>query len=140
LRYGYEVRGEASYFEEIPDLQLPEEMRDLAQVIIQNKAGHFNPDDFTDRYEDAVVQLIRAKQAGMPAKAPEQPSRAGNVVNIMDALRRSIAAAGGPAAEPGARSVAQAPAAPRPKAPSKAKDGAAKAPPAAAIPKARKAK
>ena len=143
LRYGYEVRAEDSYFEDIPDLKLPEEMRDLAHVIIEKKAGHFAPGDFTDRYEDAVVQLIRAKQAGMPAKAPEQPPRASNVVSIMDALRKSIAAVGA-SAPPAGKSSAKAPeevaAAPKPKAPSKTKDAVAKAAPAPPAQKARKAK
>ena len=97
LRYGSEVRNEDSYFDEIPDMKLPEEMTDLAHVIIERKAGHFRPEEFTDRYEDAVVELVRAKQAGMPAKPPEQPSRPSNVVSIMDALRKSIAAEGGQA-------------------------------------------
>jgi len=92
LRYGSEVRSEDAYFEDIPDLQLPQEMKDLAHVIIERKAGHFQPEEFTDRYEDAVVELIRAKQAGMPAKVTEQPTRPSNVVSIMDALRKSIAA------------------------------------------------
>ena len=98
--------------------------------------------EFTDRYEDAVVELVRAKQAGMPAKAPEQPSRPSNVVSIMDALRKSIAAEGGPA--PGARKASAKAAeetavAPKPKAPSKTKE-VAKAAPAPAAQKARKAK
>jgi non-homologous end joining protein Ku len=43
-------------------------MKELAHVIIERKAGHFRPEEFNDRYEDAVVELMRAKQAGMPAK------------------------------------------------------------------------
>lgn len=143
LRYGTEVRNEDTYFEDIPDMKLPEEMKDLAHVIIERKAGHFRPEDFNDRYEDAVVELIRAKQAGMPAKAPEQPSRPSNVVSIMDALRKSIAAEGGatPAArKAGAKAAEEAPAARKPKAPSKSKGEAAKAAPAPAAQKARKAK
>ena len=100
LRYASEVRSEESYFEDIPDLKLPEEMKDLAHVIIEKKSGHFNAAEFNDRYEDAVVELIRSKQAGLPARATEQP-RPSNVVNIMDALRKSIAAVG--AAEPAAK-------------------------------------
>jgi DNA end-binding protein Ku len=127
LRYGYEVRSEEAYFEDIEDLKLPAEMKDLAHVIIQRKAGHFRPEEFTDRYEDALVELIRAKQAGMPARPAEQPARPSNVVNIMDALRNSIAAAGGAlpaAAKPGGKApAASAPA--RPKAPSKFKAKAA---------------
>ena len=93
LRYGSEVRSEDAYFEDIPDLKLPEEMKELAHVIIERKEGHFKPEEFNDRYEDAVVELIRAKQAGMPAKVAEQPTRPSNVVSIMDALRKSIAVA-----------------------------------------------
>jgi DNA end-binding protein Ku len=142
LRYGSEVRSEGTYFEEIPDLKLPEEMKDLAQVIIGRKAGHFRPEEFTDRYEDAVVELIRAKQAGMPAKAPEQLTRPSNVVSIMDALRKSIAASGGtaPAAKAGAKPAEEAAASPKPKAPSKTKAKASQAAPAPAAQKARKAK
>ena len=146
LRYGSEVRGEDAYFEDIPDLKLPEEMKDLAHVIIERKAGHFRPEEFTDRYEDAVVELIRAKQAGLPAKVTEQPARPTNVVSIMDALRKSIAVetAKAPVVKPKAQTppAEEAPAAPKPRAPSKAKGKAAAAAPApaAAAPKARKAK
>jgi DNA end-binding protein Ku len=136
LRYASEVRSEDSYFEDIPELKLPEEMKDLAHVIIEKKAGHFDAAEFNDRYEDAVVELIRSKQAGLPARAPEQP-RQGNVVNIMDALRKSIAAVG--AAEPapkksGAKPAEAASSAPKPKAPSKprAETEAAKTSPIAA--------
>jgi DNA end-binding protein Ku len=138
LRYGYEVRGEESYFEDIPDMNLPAEMKDLAHVIIQRKAGHFIPDEFKDRYEDAMVELIRKKQAGLPATVAEAPSRPSNVVSIMDALRKSIAADGAQAVatrQGGAAEVAAAN--PKPKAPSKSKAGAEVA---AATPRARRAK
>ncbi len=144
LRYGSEVRGEDAYFEDIPDLKLPEEMKELAHVIIERKTGHFRPEEFTDRYEDAVVELIRAKQAGMPAKAPEEPTRPSNVVSIMDALRKSVAAetAKAPVVRPKAETAPaeEAPAASKPKAPSKAKGKAVAAAPAAASAKARKAR
>ena len=121
LRYASEVRSEESYFEDIPELKLPEEMTDLAHVIIEKKAGHFDAAEFNDRYEDAVVELIRSKQAGLPARAPEQP-RPGNVVNIMDALRKSIAAVGAAEAKRTDAKPAQAPSgAAKPKAPSKAR-------------------
>ena len=89
LRYPYEVRGEEAYFEDIPDLNLPAEMRDLAGHIIETKAADFDPSKFEDRYEDAVVELVRSKQAGQPAKTSDAP-RPSNVVNLMDALRRSV--------------------------------------------------
>ena len=90
LRYGYEVRGEEPYFEDIPDVAIPNEMLKLASHIIDQKAGHFDPTKFEDRYENAVQSLLKAKQAGLPAAEPETPPPS-NVVNIMDALRKSIA-------------------------------------------------
>src|SRR4051812_7661920 len=60
LRYAYEVRGEDAYFEEIPDLQLPAEMRELAAHIIERKTADFEPARFEDRYENAVIALIRS--------------------------------------------------------------------------------
>ena len=139
LRYGSEVRGEEAYFEDIPDLQLPQEMKDLADVIIERKAGDFRPEEFNGRYEDAVVELIRAKQTGMPAKVTEQPSRPTSVVSIMDALRKSIAVetAKAPVVKPkaGTAPVEEAPAAPKTKAPSKSKGKAAAAAPAPAAPR-----
>ena len=53
LRYPYEVRNEAEYFEDIPELKLPKEMLDLATHIVNTKSGHFDPSQFEDRYENA---------------------------------------------------------------------------------------
>jgi DNA end-binding protein Ku len=141
LRYAYEVRGEDAYFEEIPDLKIPAELKDMAQVIIDRKAGHFVVDEFTDRYEDAMVALIRTKQAGLPSKPAEDTSRPTNVVSILDALRKSIAAEGGAAAKAAKPKATEAEApASKPKAPSKGKGGSAKPVAVTAMPKARKAK
>jgi DNA end-binding protein Ku len=89
LRYPYEVRGEDAYFEDIPDLKLPGEMLDLAAHIIDRTSADFEPAAFEDRYENAVVDLLKSKEAGKPIVAPEAP-RPSNVVNLMDALRKSI--------------------------------------------------
>jgi len=94
LRYPYEVRQDAEYFADIPESKLPADMPDIAQEIIARKSGHFEPDKFSDRYEEAVVEMLRAKQAGQTFAAP-QAAEPGNVVNIMDALRRSLQATGG---------------------------------------------
>ena len=107
LRYPYEVRQDAEYFSGITDVKLPAEMLDIAEVIIDRKSGHFEPDKFTDRYEEAVVGLLRAKQAGQSYAVTEAPAPT-NVVNIMDALKRSLEAEG-----------TEAGAARRPRAPSK---------------------
>ena len=89
LRYPYEVRDEKPYFEDIPELKLPKEMLDLATHIVQTKSGHFDPAQFEDRYENALIDLLKKKEAGEkiePAKEGPTPQ----VVNLMDALRASI--------------------------------------------------
>jgi DNA end-binding protein Ku len=89
LRYPYEVRDEQPYFEDIPDLKLSKEMLDLATHIVQTKASHFEPAQFEDRYENALIDLLKKKEAGEeiePAKEGPSPQ----VVNLMDALRASI--------------------------------------------------
>jgi DNA end-binding protein Ku len=91
LHYNYEVRADTAYFEDIPQIKIPEEMLGLAEHIIKTKMGHFEIEKFEDRYENALVEMIRAKQAGRPVEhaRPQQPT---NVINLMDALRNSIAA------------------------------------------------
>ncbi len=64
-------------------------MLDLATHIIGKKKGHFDPDKFEDRYENALVEMLRAKQQGKTIEAPKA-AKPSNVVNLMDALRRSI--------------------------------------------------
>ena len=89
LRYKPEVRNEDAYFDEIPATKVPHDMLQLAEHILEQKRGHFDPEEFEDRYEDALQALIKAKQAGKePPTAPTpKPS---NVINLMDALRRSV--------------------------------------------------
>src|SRR6476469_9444189 len=95
LLYPYEIRGEDAAFEDIPDLDLPAQMVGLAEEIIDRMTGEFEPDKFEDRYEQAMIELIRSKQAGLPAPTEKPAARPANVVNLMDALRRSIQEGGG---------------------------------------------
>lgn len=91
LRYPYEVRDQADYFEDIPEIKLPAEMRQLAMHIIDTKADHFDPKAFEDHYEKAVVELLRRKQAGRvlePIRDVEPETH--RVINLMDALRASL--------------------------------------------------
>ena len=90
LLYPYEIRSDEAVFEEIPEVKLPDEMLGLAEHIIDKMSGEFEPDKFEDRYENAMIELIRSKQAGQPAPKEKTASRPANVVNLMDALRRSI--------------------------------------------------
>jgi DNA end-binding protein Ku len=93
LRYAYEVRDPAAYFEDIPDLKLPAEMKQLAGHIIDTKSGHFDPKKFEDHYENALVELLRKKQAGRALEPIKDEGPAPQrVINLMDALRASIGA------------------------------------------------
>jgi non-homologous end joining protein Ku len=64
-------------------------MLELASHIVKSKAGHFHPDKFEDQYEDALKELLKKKQHGEKIEAPREPTPA-KVVNLMDALRRSV--------------------------------------------------
>lgn len=92
LRYAYEVRDQAVYFEDIADLKLPADMKDLAAHIVDSKTVHFDPSAFIDHYETALVELLRAKQAGRALEAPKEEPSNHRVINLMDALRASIGA------------------------------------------------
>ena len=94
LRYPYEVRKEKDYFDDIPDEKIPKDMLDLAGHIVESKAGHFDPKEFDDQYEDALQALIKQKQSGKPIERPQEPKQS-NVINLMDALRESLKTEGG---------------------------------------------
>ena len=92
LRYPYEVRDAAEYFDDIPDIKIAPDMLKLAEHILQSKESDFDPAEFVDHYEEAVVEMLRNKQAGIPAPKEHPAQKRENVVNLMDALKRSIAA------------------------------------------------
>src|SRR5689334_15159177 len=92
LRYPYEVRDEKEYFDEIQDVKVSKDMLDLARHIVNQKAGHFEPNKFEDQYETALTDLINQKRAGKPITATARP-RGENVVDLMDALRKSLSTA-----------------------------------------------
>jgi DNA end-binding protein Ku len=89
LRYPYEVRKKGEYFEDIPDEKITKDMLDLAKHIVDTKKAHFEPGRFEDHYEEALKDLLKKKQSGPKIEAPRErePSK---VVNLMDALRRSV--------------------------------------------------
>jgi len=91
LRYPYEVRDQNEYFDGIEDEKVPKDMLDLAIHIVDSKKGKFEPQKFEDQYEDALKDLIRKKQKGEKIERPKEPQRL-NVVNLMDALKKSVAA------------------------------------------------
>jgi DNA end-binding protein Ku len=90
LRYPYEVRDEKEYFDEIQDVKVTRDMLDLAKHIVNQKAADFEPERFEDHYEEALTELINAKRNGQTVSAKPRP-KADNVVNLMDALKKSIA-------------------------------------------------
>jgi DNA end-binding protein Ku len=114
LRFAHEIRDADDYFATIPEMALPPEMLTLAEHIIESKGADFDASMLEDHYRTALVEILRKKQAQLPPHPrPVKPS-SDNVVNLMDALRRSLAAADWPAAKPaprrGATAVKPAPA------------------------------
>jgi DNA end-binding protein Ku len=96
LRYPYEVRDESDYFDDISAGHVTKEMLDIAKHIVQTKSGHFKPEEFEDHYEEALKETLRKKQAGQKI-TPAKVQKPTNVVNLMDALRKSVQAEGGSA-------------------------------------------
>jgi DNA end-binding protein Ku len=90
LRYRNEVRDEHEYFDDIPNVKVPKDMLELAKHILETKRMRFDPSKFEDRYESALKRLIAAKRAGKKPPAAPAPAPS-NVINLMDALRRSVA-------------------------------------------------
>lgn len=93
LSFDYEIRSVTEAFDDIAKIRIKGEMLKLAEHIIKSKAGHFDASKFDDRYEAALAEVVRAKQEGKPVKA-RPPAKPSNVVNLMDALRRSASAKG----------------------------------------------
>jgi DNA end-binding protein Ku len=90
IRYPYEVRSEDEYFDDIQDVKVTKDMLDLAKHIVTQKTSTFDPAKFEDHYESALAELIKQKQSGKPITAKPRP-KGDNVVDLMDALKRSIA-------------------------------------------------
>jgi DNA end-binding protein Ku len=106
LRNPNEVRGTAAYFDDIPDLEPDQEMLQLAEQLIRQKTTRFDPKEYEDRYETALMEMIREKLRGHKPIVAAAPER-GNVVNLMDALKASLSQTKPPAKS---RSKADAPA------------------------------
>jgi DNA end-binding protein Ku len=110
------MRSAAEYFIDIPELQLPPEMLELAEHIVGTKARDFNPAFLTDHYRAALVELLKEKGAAPPApEATPVPSQQ-NVVSLMDTLKRSLAAEA-------AKTLTASPSPPKAKRPKKAAAG-----------------
>lgn len=91
LRYPNEVRSEEDYFDDIKDVKVTKEMLELAKHIVESKTAKFEPEKFEDRYETALLDLINSKRAGKSVTVTKSRTE-GNVVDLMDALRKSLGA------------------------------------------------
>ena len=123
LRYADEVNKAQGYFREIPDATPDEELLDLAEALITKKSAAFDPQEFHDRYVDALKALVERKRGANGKKVIEEKdtgeSRGSNVVDLMAALRKSMgdkapakaAAAKAPAKKPAVKAPAKKPAA-----------------------------
>jgi len=90
LRYPYEVRDEASYFGDIGEINIPKDMLALAEHILESKAAAFDPTQFRDRYEEAVVAILNEKRAGAPIPKQRPTPRIVAGTDLMAALKQSI--------------------------------------------------
>lgn len=88
IRAGKEIKSAADVFEDL-DVKLSDDMLAMARQIIEQKSMEFDPRAFEDRYEQAVLTLVKSKIAGGEPVITKAPER-GNVINLMDALKRSI--------------------------------------------------
>lgn len=104
LRNPNEVRSTAEYFGNIPVGKPDKEMLELAQKLIEQKVTKFDPKVYEDRYEAALMTMIREKLKGHKPIIASAPER-GNVINLMDALKASLGEA-----KPAAKSKAKEPA------------------------------
>ena len=90
LRYPYELREAKGYFYDIADVKVELELLTLAQHILKTKEARFDPTKFVDRYEQAVLEMLKKKQDGLPAATVKAfaPPRA--VPDLMEAFRQSL--------------------------------------------------
>ncbi len=91
MRYQEELRDPAEYFRDIKKVAINEDSLDLAETLIKKKAAKFDPSKFVDGYEVALKELVEAKVNHAPIPKDEAPvPKRSNVVNLMDALRKSL--------------------------------------------------
>jgi DNA end-binding protein Ku len=99
LRYKDELRPAKPYFSDLPSIKLDEEMVDLARELIARKAAPFAPERFHDSYAEALRALVAQKAKGKRIVAPPSPAAPeGKVVDLLDALRKSLKSGSPPSA------------------------------------------
>jgi DNA end-binding protein Ku len=90
MRYSEELRNPAGYFAEIKAVAVEEDQLALAEELIKRKSGKFDPEKFKDEYEVALKALVEAKVQHAPVPQEEPAQKSAKVVNLMDALRKSV--------------------------------------------------
>jgi DNA end-binding protein Ku len=90
LRYSTELRSERDYFRDLKGVEINEESLELAETLIAKKSTKLDLSKFEDGYETALRDLIDAKINNLPVPKEEVAQPRGNVVNLMDALRKSL--------------------------------------------------
>ena len=93
LRYSTELRSERDYFRDLKAVEINEESLELAETLIAKKSMKLDLSKFEDGYEVALRDLINAKVNNLPVPKDEVAEPRGNVVNLMDALRKSLSGA-----------------------------------------------
>ena len=96
LRYAEELRDPIEYFGEIKPVAIAKDQLNLAQELIKRKTAPFKPDEFTDEYEAALRAMIDAKVKHTPIPKGPPSAKSPKVVNLMDALRKSVQAGTAP--------------------------------------------
>jgi DNA end-binding protein Ku len=91
LRYPYEVRNAADYFSEVPEFAVAPDLLKLAEHILDSKVAAFDPMAFRDRYEEALLAHLKVKEAGAVREEKTAFAAPRRFINLMEALRRSIA-------------------------------------------------
>ena len=90
LRYHEEIRKADAYFDTIEEEDVGREELSLIETLIKRKKGHFKPEQFHDHYKEALRELIDAKLEDRAPEYEEAPAPRGKVVNLMDALKKSL--------------------------------------------------
>lgn len=99
MRYAEELRDPAKYFGEIKKAAVDEDQLSLAKELIKRKTGKFVPERFKDEYEVALRELVEAKVKHAPVPREEPAPKSAKVINLMDALRKSVRGDEAPAAK-----------------------------------------
>jgi DNA end-binding protein Ku len=90
MRYAEELRDQTKYFGEIKKVSVDEDQLSLAKELIKRKASKFMPEKFKDDYEMALRELVEAKVKHAPISREEPARKTAKVINLMDALRKSV--------------------------------------------------